>query len=306
MSEEVRMDSTASPASTRPPSRREDVFSLLVILAVTVIAYAPLVGGVIRLSTRTTQAVNAFLLLGFAFADALITVWKTDRFYPFINLHGLVLFTLSCLALVLASATWLWPLAILGLCLNLAALISFSFGRRGVAPFYPALAGLGTAVAMLVFVPQLDGQLRTLAAHCSSWLLSVVGIQADIVARSDPFQIVLVAEKGAGVFDVATECNGFGILLSSVVLTVILSVRRHHRWYLVAGLPVVALATGLVFNTVRIAAIVMTTLQTDLDYGLIHEGLGSIVYVTALTAVYAGVRWIPSRGPDSAPATSSC
>jgi exosortase/archaeosortase family protein len=301
MSEAYPMNTTAAPSPDRPASPREDRFSLLVIFVVTVIAYTPLVEGVIQLSARTTQALNAFLLVGFAFADALVTVLKTHRFYPFMNFHGLALFTLSCLALVLASVFALWPLAILGLCLNLAALLSFSFGRKGVTPFRPALVGLGIAVAMLVFVPALDGALRTVAAHFSSWLLAVTGIQADIVVRADPFQIVLVAEKGAGLFDVATECNGFGIILSSVVLTVILALRRGHRWFVVAGLPLAALLLGLLFNTVRIAAIVMTTLQTDMDYGLIHEGLGTTVYVFALAAVCAVVRWIPV--PSKSPKT---
>ncbi len=292
MSAESQKDKTVSPLTAHPVWQGEDILSLLLILAVTVIAYTPLVEGVIQLSTRTTQALNAFLLLGFAFVDALATVWRTDRFNPFINPHGLALFSLSCLALILASAATMWPLAVLGLCLNLGALISFSFGRRGVVPFYPALVGLGTAVAMLVFVPQWDEALRTVVAHGSSWLLSMVDIQADIVVRSNPFQIVLVAEKGAGVFDVATECNGFGIILSSVVLTVILALRRHLRWGVTVGLSILAFALGFLFNAVRIAVIVMTTLQTDFDYGLIHEGLGTVVYVLALTAVSGAIRWV--------------
>lgn len=292
-------DKTVSPSAARPAWQGEDILFLLVILAVTVTAYAPLVEGVIELSSRTTQALNAFLLLGFAFVDALATVRKTNHFSPCINFHGLVLFALSCLALILASATSLWPLVVLGLCLNLGALISFSFGRRGVLPFFPALAGLGAAVAMLVFVPQWDESLRTVVAHGSSWLLSLVDIQTDIVARSSPFQIVLVAEKGVGVFDVATECNGIGIILSSVVLTIILALRRRLRWGVMAGLTLLAFALGFVFNVVRIAVIVMTTLQTDLDYGLIHEGLGTVVYMLALTAVCGAIRWGSVRPPPA-------
>ncbi len=299
MIEESPRDNLPAPSSGSTRWQGADILSLLVILAVTVIAYAPLVEGVIELSARTTQALNAFLLLGFAFTDALLTVRKTHRFYPFINPHGLLLFSLSCLALILASAAALWPLAILGLCLNLGALVSFSFGRRGVVPFYPALVGLGTAAAMLVFVPQWDEALRTVAAHGSAGLLSVLGIQADIVVRHDPLSIVMVAEKGAGVFDVATECNGFGIILSSVVLTVIVAARRRFRWLVTGGLAILALALGFVFNAARIAVIVMAVLQTDLDYGLIHEGLGTAVYVLALAAVYAAIRWIPDRFPGA-------
>jgi exosortase/archaeosortase family protein len=284
----------------RPVDRREDYFSLLVVLALTVIAYAPMVASVIRLGARTTQGVNAFLLLGFTFVNALITAWREHRFHPAINPHGLVLFSLSWLALVAAVGLSVWPLAVLGLCLNLGALLSFCFGRRGVTPFYPVLAGLGLAVGLLVFVPQLDRGLRTVAAHCSSWLLTWMGIQTDILFKTVPFQIVLVAEKGAGVFDVASECNGFGIILSSLVLTLVLALGRHYGWLLTAGLLGLALGLGLVFNTVRIVAIVMTALQTDLDYGLIHEGLGTLVYLGALIAIYGAIVFArPGRSSTS-------
>lgn len=271
--------------------RRENFFFLFVILAVTVFAYAPMVDSVIRLSARTTQALNAFVLLAFTFADALITVWKTHRFRPAINRHGMLLFACSCFSLILASVFSLWPLAVLGLCLNAGALLSFCWGRSGVAPFYPALAALGTAVAMLVFVPSLDEFLRILAAHCSSWVLSLAGIQAEIVQRASPFHIVMVAEKGAGVFDVATECNGFGIMLSSVVVTVVLSLRRRYPWGLTVVLLAFAAVFGLVVNTLRIVAIVVARLQTDLDYGMIHETLGASLYLAALGGVYGLIGW---------------
>ena len=58
-----------------------------------------------------------------------------------------------------------------------------------------------------------------------------------------------------------------------------------------AGLTLLAFALGFVFNGVRIAVIVMTTLRTDFDYGLIHEGLGTGVYILALTAVCGAIRW---------------
>ena len=274
-----------------PSERRENLFFLFVILAVTVIAYAPMVDSVIRLSARTTQALNAFMLLGFTFADAFMTAWKTHRFGPAINRHGMILFACSCLALVLASVSSLWPLAVLGLCLNVGALLSFCWGRAGVVPFYPALTGLGAAVAMLVFVPSLDELLRTVAAYCSAWALSLAGIQADIVQGAAPFHIVLVAEKGAGVFDVATECNGFGIILSSVVVSIVLTLRRRYPWGLAAGLLVLSAVLGLAFNTLRIVAIAVASLQTDVDYGLIHEGLGTVVYLVALGVVYRLIGW---------------
>jgi len=250
-----------------------------------VIAYGPLMGGVWELSSRTTQAINAFVLLGVAFWDAFRATLRTGAFRPVINAHGLLLFGMSCLALATASWTQVWPFAVMGLCLNVGALLSFCFGRTGVKAFYPALAGFGVMVFMLVWVPQVDGLLRVLAGRATSWVLPVLGIRADLLIQQDPFQVFLVAEKGAGVFSVATECNGFGILLSSVLLSLILTLRRRAPITKVVALATLSVVIGLAFNIIRIVAIAAATLWTTVRYSFIHEGLGTVIYLLALLAV---------------------
>lgn len=272
--------------------QRENIFFMLVILAVAVIAYGPLMGGVWEMSARTTQALNAFVLLGIAFGDALLTAMKTAPFRPTIHSHGLLLFGLSCLALAIASVSQVWPFAVLGLCLNVGALLSFCFGRQGVRAFYPALAAFGVIVLMLVLVPQVDEQLRLLAGRVSALVLPLLGIRTELLVQPAPFQVFLVAEKGAGVFNVATECNGLGILMSSVVLSLITTLKRRLPAYGVVLLLAVSIVVGLAFNIVRIVAIALTALRTDLMYSFIHEGIGTAIYLLALLAVW----WLNSRG----------
>lgn len=275
------------PPATDREALRGDRFFLAVILVVTLIAYAPLIRGVWELSAQTTQALNAFVLLGVAFVDALLSARRKNAFCPAINLHGLLLLGLSCFSLAVSSFTSAWVLSVLGLCLNVGALLSFCFGRAGVRAFYPALAGFGVIVVMLVLVPQVDGALRLIAGRVSAWMLPLFGIRADLLVQQDPFQVVLVAEKGAGVFNVATECNGFGILMSSILLTLVLSFRQGQGWYRVAPLLLLSAITGLLFNIIRIVAIALASLQTIFPYGVIHEGLGSVIYLAALAAVFA-------------------
>jgi exosortase/archaeosortase family protein len=265
----------------------DTVFFLSVILMVTVIAYGPLVGGVLEAGARTTQALNAFVLLGVAFWDAFRSEARAHSFKPAINTHGLLLFGLSCLALAAASFTQVWPLAVLGLCMNVGALFSFCFGRKGTIAFYPALAGFGAMVALLILVPQLDEWLRLLAGRVSAGILPNLGIRADMVVQADPFQVILVAEKGAGVFNVATECSGFGILLSSIVLALIIALRRRDFWGVVILKVGTSVVIGLTFNVVRIVVITTATLRTEFGYGLIHEGMGTVIYLLALATVYA-------------------
>ncbi len=271
--------------------QRENYFFLFVILAVAVIAYGPLMGGVWEMSAQTTQALNAFVLLGVAFVDALLTALKMGPFRLTINSHGLLLFGLSCLALVIASVGQVWAFAILGLCLNVGALLSFCFGRSGMRAFYPALVGFGVIVLMLVLVPQVDEMLRLLAGRVSAWVLPLLGIRIELLVQQAPFQVYLVAERGAGVFNVATECNGLGILMSSVVLSLIQSLKRRIPIYGLMLLLMGSMCIGLGFNVVRIVAIALTALRTDLPYAFIHEGLGTVIYFLALL----GVWWLNSQ-----------
>jgi exosortase/archaeosortase family protein len=268
--------------------KRENIFFLTVVGLLTVIAYMPMIDGILRLSLRTTQAVNAFVLIGVAFADAISVMIRKHELRLQINHHGLFLFSLSCVALAASSLFLLWPLAVLGFCFSLGALLSFCFGRAGVRTFYPAIVGLGVAVGMMMYVPRVDVVLRVLVANASAWVLALAGIRADLVVSHAPFQVAMVVEKGAGLFDVATECNGFGIILSSVVLTVIMSIRRQLPVGRLMVLTVFALLAGLAFNILRIVAIVMVAIQSDMTYDVIHEGVGTLVYLTALAVVYAG------------------
>jgi exosortase/archaeosortase family protein len=272
----------------------EERFFLSIVLIVTLLVYAPLIRSVWDLSVQTTQALNALVLLGVAFLEALLSALKLYPVRPVINTHGLLLLGLSCLALTVSSFTSAWVLAVLGLCLNIGAFLSFCFGRKGVAIFYPALAGFSVIVVMLMLVPQVDSMLRWVAGTVSAWGLPYLGVRASLLVQQDPFQVIIVAENGAGVFNVATECSGFGILMSSVILTLILALRRRVRWYSLAPLLVLSAIIGLGFNIIRIIAIVMASLLTTIRYGLIHEGLGSLIYLMALTAILF-LNWLVRR-----------
>ena len=276
-------------ADTPPPSpgpQRGDLVALLIVLLVTAVAYAPLVSHVLWLSTRTSQAVNAFILIAFVLVDILRGRPWPRPLRPEINHHGIVLFSLACVGLTVAAFTDLWPLAVLALCLNLAALLSFFLGRQGAVAFYPALVGLGLAAAMLIFLPRVDGLLRWLAAVGSASLLNLFGLDATAAVRPSPFTVVLLVKSGRRVFDVAAECNGFSILLSSVVLMAIQGVRRRQPWPARFAWLGLAVIVGWLANVLRIVGISVASMTTALPYGLIHEGIGTLVYLVALLLVY--------------------
>jgi exosortase/archaeosortase family protein len=269
-------------------------FELGIILAVTVLAYAPMVDSVVRLGAQGSQALNAFLLVAAAAADAVRANLRRGAWRPAVQDHGLVLYSVACLMLAVGTFTGLWPLAVMALCLNLAALLSFCVGREGARAFYPAIVGLGVVVLLLTLLPQVDHALRTVAALLSGALLDLAGIPADVIQRRTPFAVGILVTGAKRVFDVAPECNGIGIMTSSVALAAILGMRRGYRWHWIALLALAALALGLAFNTLRIVAIAIASLKTALPYVWIHEGLGTLLYVAAIGVVFALVR-LPRR-----------
>ena len=287
-------DPVASRA--RPARDAGDWLALAIVVGVTLAAYGPMAYSVIVLSSRTTQAVNAFVLLGMAAIEAAASARREAPAHFSVTSHGILLFSASCLALIAGSATNLWPLAVLGLCLNLAALLSFGFGPAGVRRFYPALTGLGCAIILMTFVPHYDRVLRLVAADGSAWLLNLAGYHTQVALRAEPFGATLVVERGVSLFDVATECNGFGIILSSVVLAVILAWRAACPWWFRALLAMASVGVGLAFNVLRIVAISLVSMNTMIKYSLIHEGLGTLIYTAALWAVWGLVR-LGRRGP---------
>jgi exosortase/archaeosortase family protein len=293
------------PSSSQPPRSRSDWLPLATVRAATVLAYAPIIDSLVRLGAQGSQALNAFLLVGAAAADAAYATLRRGAWRLAVQDHGLMLYSAACLMLVVGVFSGVWPLAVMALCLNLAALFSFCFGREGARVFYPALVGLGLVVLLLALVPQADHALRTVAARLSGWLLALAGFPVQVIGRAAPFGVAILVTGTRRVFDVASECNGIGIMTSTVALAAILGVRRGYRWFWIVPLTAAALAIGVAFNTLRIVAIAVASLETTVPYPWLHEGLGTLVYVVAIGVVFALARlpWLRRRA--GAPAGAS-
>ncbi len=260
-----------------------DVIAAAVVLVAFVLAYAPMLRHLAMVGARTTQALNAFILLAFAGFEA----WRRERRQLILEVrsHGLFLFSFSCVLLAVASITEWWPLTILAMCLNLAALLSFGWGPDCARSFYPAIAGLGLAAVLLMLVPRLDLLLRLAGALFSARLLNALGWQAVVLFRPDPIGVFLSVARGTRVFDVASECNGYGVILSCAVLAALYAVRIPYPLFVKAALLVAALLVGLLFNALRIGVIVVLNMRTSWPYHWIHEGAGTAVYLLALLVV---------------------
>jgi len=203
----------------------------------------------------------------------------------------------GCLYLVRMVPAYALPVALLSFCLSFAGVASFLFGTAGVRALLPAIVGILLLGILAGLAPSLDWPLRGWGARLGHYFMQHLGIDVNVAIDlgqppHGPAQAtkLLLAVRGR-IFEVAAECNGFGLLTSSLLLAVILGF--HYR---LTGLDrllllVTAVPVAIVFNALRIVGICVATSRTTLPYDLIHETVGVIFYVAAMALLW----WLARR-----------
>ncbi|MFU8847691.1 MAG: exosortase/archaeosortase family protein [Opitutales bacterium] len=184
-------------------------------------------------------------------------------------------------------------LAIPAYCCGLAAFFRFVFGE-GTRRITRTAAGTFCAFLLLsIFMQPLDWPLRGLAGTWSASALQWMGqsVELGLVGASGdtPMLILSVAEHP---FHVASECNGFGVILTSVLIGLLLALHRRMG-LLDTGLNMIAgLVIGFIFNILRIVIIVLLAPYMMDHYMLMHEIVGGITYWGCLILI-----WVALKGP---------
>lgn len=178
-------------------------------------------------------------------------------------------------------------------CCGLAAFVRFVFGE-GTRRLTRTAAGTLCAFLLLsIFMQPLDWPLRGLAGTWSASALEFIGktVELGLVgAENSPPKLILWVEEHP--FHVASECNGFGVILTSILLGLLLALHRRLGIFDTALNVIVGLCIGFVFNILRIVIIVLLAPSLMNHYGLMHEIVGSITYWGCLILV-----WIMLKGP---------
>lgn len=111
----------------------------------------------------------------------------------------------------------------------------------------------------------------------------------------------LTLAANGGQFVVATECNGFGLITSSLLLGTILLLYRRAAWWKFPGLLLMCVAVAFVFNMLRIASIVLLAPSFPRHYTLLHETAGLIALYSGLGLVWLLAGWRPPANDASSP-----
>ena len=166
----------------------------------------------------------------------------------------------------------------------------------GDSVFRPAL-GFGIAFAgfsaLAVIFPLADWPLRILAGKTAAWLLAVIGNPVSLGLAGEPLRLVLIHHGRP--FEVAPECNGFGIISGCILLSLLLAFSR--RLGLVDKVMILVLAPllGLLSNAFRIFLIVLLAPHVGASYHAMHEAVGITLFFGSLAFVWWLVSGLPER-----------
>jgi exosortase len=275
----------------QPPARPLGVIQIMAIGVLLGLLYWPLLAWLGRESLRVTQLSTGALLVVFAVVVCFQDSLRRLRFEPHLNGSGVALLGLgmACLWLARWVSTGALPLVVFSFCSSFAGIIAFLFGSAGVRQFLPALCGFLVFGLLVGLFPALDWPLRTLAARYAGAALVALGTPVQlVVAPGRPAELVLSTPNG--LFRVATECNGFGLLTSSVLLATILAFHRRLLWLNKVGLLAISVPVAIICNFLRIVSICLVAPRVKLSYGFVHETLGLLFYFGGLALVWLAAR----------------
>lgn len=279
----------------RPLVRSGGVVNLLIVAALGALlasVYAPLLLWLGRATISLEQLHNGGLIVLFALLISLRRAMAARAFRPEGNNLGIALVAagLGSLYLIRLLPAFALPIALLSFCLAFAGLSAFLFGTAGVRALLPAVAGILVLGILAGAAPWLDWPLRAVGAKYSAAVLKYLGVDVAVGLQQGSPPELLLAVKGR-LFVVAAECNGFGLISSSLLVAAILGFHYRLAWTAKLALLILALPLAILFNALRIVGICLAATHLPLPYMLIHEGIGLFFYAAALLLLW----WVANR-----------
>jgi len=185
-------------------------------------------------------------------------------------------------------------------CCALSSFTLYVFGQGARRITYTVASTFYVFLLLSIFMKPLDWPLRTLAGKYSGTILGWIGktVELGILnGPSEPPKLILRVNEHP--FHVASECNGFGVILTSLLLAVLLAIYRRLNPLRTLLNVTVGITLGFAFNILRIVVIVLLAPALMNHYMLMHEVVGTITYWSCLILVWTllnGPGWKDSRG----------
>ncbi len=258
----------------------------------TVAAFWPVTAWFAHEVAARQQIRQSFLLLGVASA---LVVWQHARDWRLRLEVGNRALVLLLGAYTCAAAAW-WlqqPWLVLpAFVLGLAGCLHVLVGADAWRFIRPLFVGFVACIAVILLFPLLDWPLRQMAGVNAARLLHGLGFTPHLGVILEPVP-KLILSTGRNVFEVATECNGFGLITSAAVLVLLAGGIAGRRARCFLWLVPTAMALGFVFNLLRILVICLLAPSLPNHYHALHEAAGVLMLWSGLGLV----GWMAWRPP---------
>lgn len=262
--------------------RKADFWLMCVVLAATGFVVAPVLGWIASETLAKEQLQHPFIVL--CFAAILLAQHHRPQLVLRLEVTSLLTRLLIACYLAIGLAYWLpWSLlSLVPLVIYLAAVVQFLFGRRQLIISLPLLIAFAAFLGLAVGFPYIDWTLRRLAGTAAAHAIAWAGQSAELGLLVADERLLLLLRVNEQVFHVAAECNGYGLLSSSILLVVIalIAFRAPPLAYLL-GIPG-AVVVSLSVNALRIVAITQLAPEFEESYWTMHE-------IAGLVALFAGL-----------------
>lgn len=274
------------------------------IFAITGLVFLPVINWLLGQTAAHEQLLHAFLV--FVMTGSLLVYERRIDVRPVFRFSDTSqnLLILSYALLVLAIFTRLNMVILGALALALLSLLFFVFGSQRRRLILSSTGAFVVFTAFAVVLPVLDWPLRSVAAKCSAYGLDVIGQDVQLALVQAKMEPMIMLYNNGRPFHVAAECNGFGMLTSSLLMATIIVLYRKLSFFDRIGWLGVAVLLGIVFNALRIILIVLIAPQIpDERYMLMHEIIGLITTYGGLAALYFLLMPRPGSAPGNVPAS---
>jgi exosortase/archaeosortase family protein len=285
------------PSPARPEARRPWEHAVAgVLFLVSAILFWPATEWLAHQTLAHDQLKNAFIVLGFA--GAFLIMERRTRLPLQFELGsrsaGLIAtgFVLTGLGLALHLSV----LILAAFSCVLAGWVLYVFGDR-IWPAIRALLGVFLIYTLFVMLfPFADWPLRTVAGVMAGKLLALLGYGTQLaLVQQNHGTLHLVLIVNSRPFEVAPECNGFGMVASSVLVGMLMLIPRRASWWGRMLVVLGAFLLGLASNTLRILAICMLAPRAGSSYLLMHETVGILFFWGTLVLIWWSLTFLPER-----------
>src|SRR5690625_466706 len=278
-------------------ARYPDLPYAILLLGATIALFLPAIRWIAGQTMAHDQLRQSFFLL--LFAAAILWIEKKEKLSLKIEIarRNLVLLAAAFLLMGIALFFPVGYLPLAALALAFAAFVHLAFGEVGFKMSFPWLAAFSAFLVFVFLFHGLDWPLRRFAGMQAAQVLSFLGNEVQLGELTQPRGMLLL-KLNERIYEVAGECNGFGLMSSSTILALLLVVSRPFSFLWKIGAIAVAFFTGAVFSLIRILGIVGLAPCVGDHYGLMHEAVG----IAALFSGLAFLWWLFGKSKTNRPA----